>query len=138
VITWLKAIHIAALLVWCAGLFYLPALFAAHPRTADATRFWRLRTMTRFTYVVVASPAAVIAIGTGIALIFVSPALGGWLILKLNVIVLMMLYHMYCGWTIGRLWALRVVRRPALHVAGMVVPLLAVPTVFWLVLHKPV
>jgi protoporphyrinogen IX oxidase len=137
VITWLKAIHIAALLVWCAGLLYLPALFAVHPRTPDPSRFWRLRTVTRFTYVAVASPAAVIAIGTGIALIFISPALGGWLILKLNVILLMMLYHMYCGWMIGRLWVQRVVRRPGLHAAGMAVPLLTIPTVFWLVLHKP-
>jgi protoporphyrinogen IX oxidase len=137
-ITWLKAVHIASLLVWCAGLFYLPALFASHPRQPDPVRFWRLRTIVRFTYVAVASPAAVIAIGTGTALIFVSPSLGGWLILKLNVILLMMLYHMYCGWTISHLWEARVVRRPALHVAGMAIPLLAIPTVFWLVLHKPV
>jgi protoporphyrinogen IX oxidase len=135
--TWLKAVHIAALLLWCAGLFYLPALFAAHPRVRDDSAFWRLRTITRFTYVAVASPAAVIAIGTGTALIFLSPSLGAWLILKLNAILLMMLYHLYCGWMITRLYQTRVVRRPAWHVAGMLVPATMIPTVFWLVLHKP-
>jgi protoporphyrinogen IX oxidase len=136
--TWLKSIHIASLLLWCAALFYLPALFAAHPRVRDRTRFWRLRVITRFTYVAVASPAAVVATGTGIALIFVSPSLGAWLILKLNAILLMMLYHLYCGWTITRLYRTRVVRRPGWHVAGMIVPATMIPTVFWLVLHKPI
>jgi protoporphyrinogen IX oxidase len=135
--TWLKALHIATLLVWCAGLFYLPALFAAHPRTRDRTRFHRLRIMTRFSYIAVASPAAVLAVGSGIALIFVSEALGKWLVVKLTAISLMALYHLYCGWMITRLHKTRIVRRPGFHLAGMIVPASLIPAVFWLVLQKP-
>jgi protoporphyrinogen IX oxidase len=138
VLTWLKTIHIAALLIWCAGLFYLPVLFASHPRVRDDSHFWRMRIITRFTYVAVTSPAAVIAIGTGTALIFLSPAVGAWLILKLNAIVMMTFYHLYCGWAISRLYRERVVRYPGWHIAGMVVPATMIPTVFWLVLHKPI
>lgn len=134
---WLKALHIATLLVWCAGLFYLPALVAAHPRTRDLTAFHRLRIMIRFSYVAVTSPAAVLAVGSGIALIFLSGSLGNWLVVKLTAISLMTLYHLYCGWMIARLHEKRVVRRPGFHLAGMIVPATLIPAIFWLALQKP-
>ncbi|HVL58209.1 MAG TPA: CopD family protein [Burkholderiaceae bacterium] len=134
---WLKTIHMASLLVWCAGLFYLPALFAVHPRTPERWTYRRLRMITRFSYIVVTSPAAVIAIGTGIALIFISPAIAGWLVLKLTAISVLTMYHLYCGWMIARLHRTRVVKRPGWHVVGMLVPATMIPSIFWLVLHKP-
>ena len=33
--TWIKALHVMAVLAWMAGLFYLPRLFAYHAETAD-------------------------------------------------------------------------------------------------------
>lgn len=133
----LKAVHIAALLVWCAGLFYLPVLFAEHPRKRDRSRYHRLRIMTRFTYIVVTSPAAVIAVASGILLIFLSESLGNWLVVKLSAVSLMSLYHLYCGWMIARLHERRVVGAPGFHLAGMLLPACLVPAIFWLALQKP-
>ncbi|MGD9946594.1 MAG: CopD family protein, partial [Burkholderiaceae bacterium] len=94
---WLMAAHIAALTLWCAGLFFLPALLAAHAGVADPPAFHRLRTMSRFTYIAIASPAAVLAILTGTALVAFSDLLGDWLITKLTLVGAMSAFHVYCG-----------------------------------------
>jgi protoporphyrinogen IX oxidase len=134
---WLKALHIATLLVWCAGLFYLPGLFAAHPLARNLRDLRRIRSMTRFTYVAVTSPAAVLAILSGTALVYVAEARGGWLVLKLTAVSLMVLYHLYCGRTLARLHTAPAALPPAAHLALLVVPGLLVPIVLWLVLGKP-
>jgi protoporphyrinogen IX oxidase len=134
---WLKALHIVSLLIWSASLFYLPGLFALHPRTDDPEAFRRLRAMTRFIYVGVASPAAVVAVASGTALIpFVLP-FGAWLIVKLTVVSLMVLFHIYCGYVVAWLHETPGHRSPRVHLSLCVAPTLLVPTVLWLVLGKP-
>lgn len=134
---WLKALHITTLLIWCAGLFYLPGLFAAHPRCADASAFRQLRIMTRFTYIVVASPAAVMAILSGTALIYVADVREGWLMLKLAVVSLMVAFHVYCGQLVAKLHRTPAPHPPAAYLTLLIFPSLLIPTVFWLVLGKP-
>lgn len=134
---WLKALHIVTLLIWCAGLFHLPALFAAHPHTPAGRDFRRLRAMTRFTYVVVASPAAVLAIVSGSALVYAAGVEGAWMALKLGAVSLMVFFHLYCGRVLAQLG--RSPRRypAAAHLALLLVPSLLIATVLWLVLGKP-
>lgn len=134
---WLKALHIATLLVWCAGLFYLPALFAAHPRTPAGPELRRLRAMTRFTFVAVASPAAVLAILSGTALVQVAQAEGAWMALKLGAVSLMVFFHLYCGRVLGLLGQAPTGRPAGAHLALLLPPSLLVPAVLWLVLGKP-
>ena len=72
---WLKFLHIAALAVWMAGLLYLPALLCAHRRINDRQDFARVRMASRFVYLLIASPAACIAVGAGTALLFLNPGM---------------------------------------------------------------
>jgi protoporphyrinogen IX oxidase len=136
-IPWLKIVHIAAVLFWSAGLVYLPGLFAAHPG-AKGEAYKRLRLITRFTYIAVTSPAAVVAILSGAALIFVAGAHGGWLVLKLALVSLLVVHHVLLGRMTGwlrddpRMW------RPAAHLSLIAVPAVLVPPILWLVLGKPV
>ena len=135
---WLKAIHISTMLVWSAALFYLPSLLAAHPTTTKRTAFYRLRAMIRLAYIGIASPAAIIAIISGSALIVVATAHGGWLALKLTAVAAMVIFHVYCGSLIAAFRHFPVKRSAAYLQALIIVPAILVPIVFYLVLGKPV
>ena len=137
-IAWLKALHIASMLFWSASLFYLPGLLAAHPRTKAPADFHRLRLITRMAFIGIASPAAIIAIISGSALIYVAAAHGGWLALKLTAVALMAVFHVYCGTLVARFRYHPARPRPAFLYALTGVPVVLVAIVFYLVLGKPV
>jgi protoporphyrinogen IX oxidase len=134
---WLKVVHFVTLLTWAGSLFYLPALLAAHPRTVAGPDFVRLRLMTRFTYLVVASPAAILAIISGSLLIVVAGVHGGWLVLKLAAVALMAAFHIACGYLVAAFRSHPVNHSAAALASLVVVPALLVPIVFYLVLGKP-
>jgi protoporphyrinogen IX oxidase len=134
---WLKVIHISALVVWCAGLFYLPTMFAAHPATREHDAFRRLRAMTRVSFVGIASPAAVIAIASGSALIPITAAAEGWLFIKLTIVTLMVAFHVWCGELLAKLRTDAPDYRSGRLLLLTVVPVFLIPAVLWLVLHKP-
>ncbi len=93
---WLKFVHIAMVAIWFLGLFFLPRLFMAYRRgIADADRAYYNR-LTNVIFFYVSTPAAVVAIALGMVLmLFVVPA--GWLVLKLLVVSVAVLLHVYCG-----------------------------------------
>ena len=134
---YLKALHISTLLIWCAGLFYLPGLFAVHPQVTNSRDFRRLRAMTRFTFVAVVSPAAVVAVVSGTALVFASQVEGNWMAVKLGVVSLMVFFHLYCGRLLAKLGAEPAARPAEAHLLLLLPPLVLIPIVFWLVLGKP-
>jgi len=136
-LAYIKALHISTLLIWCAGLFYLPGLYAAHPQVDSHHDFRRLRIMTRFAFVAVISPAAVVAVVSGTALVFIAQVEGGWMAAKLGVVSLMVLFHLYCGRLLARLGAEPGFRPAGVHLLLLVPPLVLIPLVFWLVLGKP-
>lgn len=94
---WLKFLHIAALAVWIAGLLYLAVMLVAHRRVTDRQDFVRVRMASRFIYMVLASPAAFIAIGAGTALLFVADALHPWMLFKLMAVGLLVIGHLQYG-----------------------------------------
>lgn len=100
---WLKAAHIVALCVWCAGLIFLPGLFAGRARRPDTPTLKRLWRFTWVGYRVVLSPAAVLAIATGTGLIFAYRVFVPWLFLKLLVVGCMVALHMYYGLVLAAL-----------------------------------
>ena len=134
-----KLIHIAAITVWAAGLLYLPGLFAAHPRYAGSdSEFRRLRLQTRIVYVALMSPAAVIAVVSGTALVFLAAAIGGWIVLKLTAVTGMVLLHVYMGKVLGVLLEQPGFRSPFAHRLLIVPAVLLIGTVVTLVSWKPV
>ncbi|WP_404474225.1 CopD family protein [Vreelandella venusta] len=101
---WLKLLHIAALVIWCGSLLYLPALLShALQLRKDAGFAQGAPPMPRFFYNSVATPAALVAIASGTLLFLLHGLLGGWLILKLGAVVAMVAAHGCFGWLILRL-----------------------------------
>lgn len=134
-----KMIHIAAIVLWSAGMLYMPGLFARHPGVADQQQsFKRLRQQTRLVYVGLMSPAAVIAVISGTVLVFLAASLGGWLVLKLIAVALMVLMHTYLGRLMGLLYEAPNLRRPGAHLILLLPIGTAIVTVIGLVSWKPV
>lgn len=97
---WIKAFHIVFVASWFAGLFYLPRLFvnlATVPADSHAERE-RLLMMARKLYRF-AGLLMVAALGLGLWLWLANLAgyRGGWLYLKLALVVGVVGYHHACG-----------------------------------------
>ncbi|WP_374406173.1 CopD family protein [Pelagerythrobacter sp.] len=97
ILTWMKALHLAALIVWCAGLIALPLLLRKHELVENQASYTRLRLITHNGYVRILTPAAVIAIGAGTALIWLAPAFEPWLFAKLVAVGVLVALHMLVG-----------------------------------------
>lgn len=93
----LKFLHIAALSIWCAGLVGLPLVLAKHDPGDEQLDYARLRVLTHQAYVGVVTPAAVIAIAMGTALIFMRDAFVPWMFAKLVMVGVLVLIHAWIG-----------------------------------------
>ncbi len=97
---WIKAWHIISLVTWFAGLFYLPRLFVYHADCHDEAGNERFKVMERKLY-------AITNIGGGLTAVFglwmlfayawtaYSQVL--WLHVKLALVIVLVVYHLYCG-----------------------------------------
>lgn len=103
---WLKGLHIAFMVTWFAGLFYLPRLFIYHAEAGDALGRKRFTTMEKRLYAIM-TIGAVLTVVFGIALMWLNPPLLGrtWFRIKLVLIVALVVYHLLCRRWIGRLAA---------------------------------
>ncbi|MBP7567366.1 MAG: CopD family protein [Burkholderiaceae bacterium] len=137
-IPWLKFIHLSALMLWCGCLFALPALLAQYRGTRGHVDRKRLQAATRFTYIAVASPAAIVAVIAGTLLIHPTQSYGNWMIAKLTLVAVMIFFHAICGKLILVLHDRRDRAPQRLHLMLVLVPALLVPVVLWLVLAQPV
>ena len=99
---YLKVFHIIGVIVWFAGLFYLGRLFVYHreaddrPEPERKTLKSQFSLMERRLYYGIAWPGLCISVVFGIALIFVS-GFPGWLHAKLAFVVVLVVYHLWCG-----------------------------------------
>ena len=94
---WLKALHLIFMVAWFAGLFYLPRLFVYHAQTTDAAGIDRFKIMERKLYYAIMTPAGVLTIAFGVSLWLGYGPWGGWLYVKLALVLLLVAYHLYCG-----------------------------------------
>jgi len=94
---WLKALHLIFMVAWFAGLFYLPRLFVYHAQTTDAPGIDRFKLMERKLYYGIMTPAGALTIGFGLSLWLGYGPWGGWLYVKLALVLLLVAYHLYCG-----------------------------------------
>lgn len=101
---WLKFLHICAISVWCAGLISLPFLHVCRHRVSGAFDTKNLQAMSRFLFGAIVSPAAFIAIGTGVVLIFWRETFEPWFSLKLAFVGLLVIIHMFVGRTTRKLF----------------------------------
>ncbi|MDU9408019.1 MULTISPECIES: CopD family protein [Pseudomonas] len=133
----LKLLHFMALICWCGALLYLPAMIAAGTRSSDELFYRDHAHLTRTVFNLLATPAALLAIGSGTALFLREAIFDPWLILKLTTVAGMVLCHALCGVLI-----LRIERaaEPALRRNCLLIGLLLsalIGATLWLVLAKP-
>ena len=95
---WVKSLHIVFMVTWFAGLFYLPRLFVYHALATDAPSLERFKLMERKLYWGIMTPGAVLTVGFGVWLwLGWFRGTGGWLHAKMALVVLLVLYHVWCG-----------------------------------------
>ena len=93
---WLKALHIMAVIVWMAGLFYLPRLYVYH---ADAKAGSELsetfKVMEQRLLRIIMNPAMLLVWLTGPALASMQGVVSeGWFLAKMLLVVVMTGFHM--------------------------------------------
>lgn len=95
--TGLKFFHLAAISIWAAGLICLPFLFRQRRAITTRAELHRMHAFVRYLFVVILSPAAFVAIGTGIALIFLRQAFEVWFTIKLAFVGVLVGIHIGTG-----------------------------------------
>ncbi|HYA19494.1 MAG TPA: protoporphyrinogen oxidase HemJ [Burkholderiales bacterium] len=93
---WIKAFHVISMVTWFSGLFYLPRLFVYHSEADDKVSQERFQVMERKLYLYIMTPGAVLTLLFGFWLLG-SVKSGIWLNVKLGLVILLILFHMYCG-----------------------------------------
>ena len=94
---WIKSFHIVFVVTWFAGLFYLPRLFVYHAMTEDETGQTRFKVMERKLFMGIMTPSAILALAFGVWLWLAYGFSGGWLHLKLFLVLVLIVYHLWCG-----------------------------------------
>lgn len=135
---WAMMAHIITLGTWSAALLVLAGLYAAAPEPHERAAVQRHRVMCRYVFVMLASPAAILAIVTGSVLVVLRGAPGDWLLAKLAFVTLLVMYHAYCGKLLDAQGMESSRARPRRrHPLLIAVPVLLILAIFLLVLGKP-
>ncbi len=99
---WLKALHLIFMVTWFSGLFYLPRLFVYHALSQDFSSIERFKIMERKLYYGIMAPGACLTLIFGTSLLYTHGwALyrhNGWLHAKLALVLVLLIYHLYCGY----------------------------------------
>ena len=93
----LKATHIIFMVTWFAGLFYLPRLFVYHAMSDDTTSLERFKVMERKLFYGIMTPGGLITLITGIWLWFGWGFVGAWIHIKVALVFVLVIYHVWCG-----------------------------------------
>jgi putative membrane protein len=93
----IKSLHIIFMVAWFAGLFYLPRLFVYHSLATDTIGIARFKVMERRLYRGIMTPSAVLTLAFGLWLWLGYGITGGWLHVKLALVVLLIAHHLYLG-----------------------------------------
>ena len=93
---WLKFFHIAAMAVWFTGLFFLPRMFIVRVQAGDTADLGELQAMGKTLYFGIMTPAAVLTVTLGTVLLAYGFT-GAWLPIKLSLVAMAVLLHLYLG-----------------------------------------
>jgi len=93
---WVKAFHIILVTSWFAGLFYLPRIYVNLAMAKQEAEIERLLLMAGKLYRFM-TPLGILALALGTWLWLGFGFSGGWLHAKLFLVLLLVLYHFYCG-----------------------------------------
>ena len=94
-----KTLHIVFMVSWFAGLFYLPRLFVYHAMAPadDRIGIARLELMERKLFFGIMTPSAVLTIALGLWLWLGFGVTGGWIHVKVALVLVLVALHVYLG-----------------------------------------
>lgn len=99
---WIKALHLITIITWFAGIFYLPRLFVYHTNIQDELSSARFKIMEQRLYYGIMMPSFILATLLGIWMIYdyawVYLTNQYWLVIKLILVGLLIIYHFICGY----------------------------------------
>ncbi|MCW8107860.1 CopD family protein [Alteromonas ponticola] len=101
---WFLSLHIISLFIWTASVLYVPVLIAM--QTQKAKRFMHhptgMGSVARLVFTHIASPAAVVSIIAGTLTFVIGDIVIFWLLVKLTLVCLMVIFHACLGLIITR------------------------------------
>jgi protoporphyrinogen IX oxidase len=100
IIPHVKALHMGFVALWMAGLLALPAMLSRHDAAIRQADFERIRQATHYGYIWAVTPLAALAVGTGLALIFLREVFALWMFGKLVLVAALVTLHAWIGHTI--------------------------------------
>ena len=123
---WFKAFHIIGVVVWFAGLFYLVRLFIYHVEADSLSPETRAVLKPQYVLMekrlanIITTPGMVVTVLMAVGLLLGDSGWlqQGWMHVKLGLVVLLLVYHLFCyrlmgqlaqgscNWSSGRLRAL--------------------------------
>ena len=133
-----KSLHLIFVISWFAGLFYLPRIFVNLAMVAEHSHAERERLLLmagklyRFM-----APLAVLALGSGIWLWLGYGFSGGWLNVKLSLVLVLVIYHGWCGQLLKRFIEQGNARGHVWYRWFNELPVLVLTVVVFLVVLKP-
>ena len=133
-----KSLHLWMVVSWFAGLFYLPRIYvnlAMVPADSLAERD-RLLLMAGKLYRFM-TPLGILAVGLGMWLWFGYGFAGAWLHAKTLLVVVLIVYHLYCGQLLRQFQAGTNQRSHVWYRYFNEVPVLILIAVIFLVVLKP-
>ena len=134
---WLKVVHFAAIAFWSAGLICLPAMYVRRAHIRKDESLHRLQAIVRFFYVGILSPAAYLAIASGIGLIFLRQVFEPWFSFKLGLVGVLAVIHILTGLVIIRLFDEGYIYPVWRFIAVTLFTVFVVTSIFTVVLAKP-
>jgi len=137
ILSLVKALHIAALIIWCAGLIGLPLMLSKHEIGEGQASYARLRLLTHRAYAYFVTPAAIVAIAAGTALIFLAGAFTLWMFAKLLMVGVLVSLHAWIGHLVVLMSERRGRFAPRSAIPTMVPIGIAMLAILFLVLGKP-
>ncbi len=130
-------LHIAFLLLWSGTLLYFPQLLARQASPKDDEDRQRSLKIQHTLYAFVMTPAGLLTILFGIGLLFVRGFSGGWLPVKLSLVLAMVFFHVFCGHLMEQLKEEGPVHSIWFYRMLLLAPMLLIPAVVALVVQKP-
>jgi protoporphyrinogen IX oxidase len=98
-----KGLHIAGVILWAAGLIALPLMLGEHTPAHSQDDYARVRRFTHYGYTHLLTPAAVIAVAAGTALIFLRGVFVPWMFGKLVLVGALVAVHVWVGTVVVRM-----------------------------------
>ncbi|UVW29272.1 CopD family protein [Massilia sp. H6] len=130
-------LHIAFLLLWSATLLYFPQLLVHQASAKDDEERQRFLKVQHTLYAFVMTPAGLLTIIFGIWLLFLQGFSGGWLPVKLSLVLFMVFFHVYCGNLMEELKVQGPVHSIWFYRLLLLAPVLLITAVVTLVVQKP-